>query len=64
MADSVEADEPILNKLGLIEKVRNGIMKARMILDTKQSGVKTITGQAQRVTLPASSTRSFSSSTY
>ena len=43
---------PILNKLGLIVKVRNGITKARMILDTKQSGVKTITGQLQRVILP------------
>ena len=32
--------EPILNKLGLITKVRNGISKTRMILDTKESWVK------------------------
>ena len=46
-------DEPaILNKLGLIVKIRNGIKKARMILDTKASGVKAITTQAQRINLP------------
>ena len=42
----------VLNKLGLIVKTRNGITKARMILDTKESGVKYITSQFQRVTLP------------
>ena len=42
----------ILNKIGLIEKIRNGKKKVRMILDTKQSDVKQITGKAQRVTLP------------
>ena len=29
---------PILNKIGLIVKTRNGITKVRTILDTKQSG--------------------------
>ena len=48
----VNSSKPILNKLGLIAKTRNGISKVRMILDTKQSGVKRITSQAQRVTLP------------
>ena len=43
---------PILNKLGLIVKAHSAITKARMILDTKQSGVKHVTPQAQRVTLP------------
>ena len=52
LAAFVDSDEPILNKLGLIAKTRNGITKARMILDTKQSGVRRITSQAQRVTLP------------
>ena len=33
-------------------KTRNGITKARMILDSKQSGVKTVTSQAQRVPVP------------
>ena len=48
---SLDCLEPIPNKLGLIVKTRNGITKARMILDTKQSGVKRITSQAQRVIL-------------
>ena len=52
LCDFVGSANPILNKLGLIAKTRNGITKARMILDTKQSGVKLITSQGQRVTLP------------
>ena len=52
LAAFVNSVKPILNKLGLIVKTRNGITKARMILDTKKSGVKRITSQAQRVTLP------------
>ena len=51
LQEFVDSPEPILNKLGLIVKTRNGITKARMILDTKQSGVKRITAQAQRVLL-------------
>ena len=46
LADFVDSKEPILNKLGLIVNTHNGITKARMILDTKQSGVKLITPQA------------------
>ena len=52
LAQFVDSDNPILNKLGLIINTRNGITKARMILDTKQSMVKYITSQAQRVILP------------
>jgi len=44
--------EPILSKLGLITKVRNGVSKSRMILDTKESWVKHATWKAQRVILP------------
>ena len=44
--------KPVLRKLGLIVKTRNGITKARMILDTKESGVKWITAKTERVTLP------------
>ena len=44
--------EPILNKLGLITKTRNGITKSRMILDTKESWVKHATWKSQRVILP------------
>ena len=44
--------EAILNKFGVIEKVRNGVTRARIILGTKQSGVKHITGKFQRVMLP------------
>ena len=44
--------KPVLNKLGLIVKTRNGVTKARMILDSKESGVKWITAKTQRVILP------------
>ena len=44
--------KPILSKLGIIEKIRNGISSARTILDTKESGVKWITAKTQRVILP------------
>ena len=53
LAKSVGPARPTLNQLGLIVKTCNGITKARMILDTKQSGVKRITSQAQRVTTTA-----------
>ena len=43
---------PILSKLGIIEKIRNGVTSARTILDTKESGVKYITAKTQRVILP------------
>ena len=43
---------PILNKIGLIIKKRNGVTKARTILDTKQRGVKKMTTKTERVTLP------------
>ena len=42
----------IVSKLGLIIKERNGVQKARMILDTKESGVGRLSGKHQRVTLP------------
>ena len=42
----------MLNKLGLIVKTRNNVTKARMILDTKESGAKRITAKTQRVILP------------
>jgi hypothetical protein len=44
--------DPVLSKLGLILKTRNNITKARMILDTKASGIKYVTGKSQRVILP------------
>ena len=44
--------KPILNKIGLIVKVRNGVSKARMILYTRESGVNKITTKTQRVTFP------------
>ena len=39
----------VLSEIGLIAKTRNGITKARAILDTKESGVKGITAKTQRV---------------
>ena len=55
MAELVGAtpEEPaIMNKLGLIIKERNGVQSARLILDTKESGVGKLTGEYQRVILP------------
>ena len=46
------AHTPILNKIGLLVKTRNGITKARTVLDTKQSGVKKMTAKSESVTLP------------
>ena len=46
-------EEPaILSKLGLIIKIKNGVEKARLILDTKESGVGSRAGKYQRVILP------------
>ncbi len=44
--------DPVLSKLGLIIKVRNGKITVRMILDTTASGIKYVTGKSQRVILP------------
>ena len=44
--------KPILNKIGLIIKVRNDVSKARMILDTKETGVKRIMTKTQTVAPP------------
>ena len=52
LTEYVGGGKVILNKIGLIEKTRNGKKKVRMILDTKASDVKRITGKAQRVMLP------------
>ena len=60
MMDHLEKDhlseylqgKPILSKIGMITKVRNGVTKIRTILDTKESGVTWITSKTQRVILP------------
>ena len=44
--------QPILNKIGLIVREKNGEVKKRMILDTKQSGLKDCAAKHQRVLLP------------
>ena len=41
-----------MSKIGLIIKTRNGVTKAGMILDTKESGVRRVTVKSQRVILP------------
>ena len=46
------AGHPILSKMGLITKIRNGVTKHHFILDTKESWVKWITSKTQRVILP------------
>ena len=44
--------KPILSKISLIIKTRNGVTEKRTILDTKESGVKWITAKTHRVILP------------
>ena len=44
--------QPILNKIGLIIKEKNGKVHKRMILDTKQSKLKECSAKHQRVLLP------------
>lgn len=44
--------DPILNKIGIISKERAGVVKKRMILDTKVSGLKSRSAKHQRVLLP------------
>jgi hypothetical protein len=45
---------PILSKIGVIRKVRNGKMKIRMVVDSKQSGVSRATRKFERTLLPRS----------
>ena len=50
LSEFVEAspEEPaILSKLGLILKIKDGVEKAHLILDTKQSGVGSRAGRYQ-----------------
>ena len=44
--------KPILNKIGIIDKIRDGIRKRRLILDTKASRLKEHSRKNQRVILP------------
>jgi len=55
--NATEAEPAVLNKIGLVIKVKhdaagNPVEKARMILDTKESGVGALSGKHQRVMLP------------
>ena len=43
---------PILSKICFIVKERDGVVKKRMILDTKKSGLKHCSAKHQRVLLP------------
>jgi hypothetical protein len=57
-ADSIEelaqivGGAPILNKVGIVVKERAGIVKRRLILNTKLSNVKLASRKCQRVILP------------
>ena len=44
--------DPILNKVGIITKERAGVVKRRLILNTKLSNVKSASRKCQRVILP------------
>ena len=43
---------PILSKIGLIIKTKGNVRKVRMILDTKESNLKSCSAKSQRVLLP------------
>ena len=44
--------EPILSKFGLVVKERNGVMKKRLILDAKSSGITGVASKHERILLP------------
>ena len=44
--------EPVLSKIGLIRKMRNGKMKTRLVVDSKQSLVSAASRKWQRTQLP------------
>ena len=52
LTDYLKGEAPILSKIGLIVKEKDGVVKKRMILDTKQSGLKHCSAKHQRVLLP------------
>eukprot|EP00972_Heterocapsa_arctica_P042887 6322787-Heterocapsa_arctica.AAC.1 len=45
-------EEPVLSKIGVIEKIRAGKSKKRIVLDSKQSGVSAASSKKERVVLP------------
>ena len=56
-------DLPIINKIRVITKIKDGVVKKRMILDTQASSVKEATQKGNEFFCPGSSTlctRSFS----
>ena len=44
--------KPVLSKIGAIKKVRNGKLKCRMVIDSKQSGISKATRKHERTLLP------------
>ena len=52
LRDLLDGRAPILNKICIISKERAGVVKKRMILDTKVSGLKKCSAKHQRVLLP------------
>ena len=51
LGDFVEGDK-IFDKIELVIETQNKVIKARMILDTKESWLKKVTTKTQRVILP------------
>ena len=44
--------EPVLSKIGVIKKKRNGKWKCRMVIDSKRSGISKATRKFERTLLP------------
>ena len=44
--------EPVLSKVGIIEKVKGNVVKKRLVVDSKQAGITSATKKCQRALLP------------
>ena len=51
-AESLTKGKIVLSKIGVIKKIRAGIMKLRMVVDSKASKVSKATRKFERTTLP------------
>jgi hypothetical protein len=52
--EAVLGEKPILSKIGIVKKKRNGKVKSRLVVDTKESGVTAATRKFERSQLPRS----------
>ena len=51
--------DPVLSKMSVIERIRAGVVKKRIVLDTKASGVSSTSSKSERSTLPRATDAAF-----